>query len=409
MRSAALKTMFAALLLLLASSAAAAPRTHVVAPGHTLGKIAKRYNVSIAELCDANGITRREKLKPGQKLVIPEREERSSARAEKAADDSDEDESREESRSESNERVHVVQSGQTLIGIAQQHDTSVEALCSANGIDRDTPILAGQELILPGPGGATRPVDVDRPDPASSKVSADGERVLLVPGAPPAYYYEPTGPGRKSLRPVIMYLHGRGGNPKRDCQRWARVARRLGWVVCPSGPADRGAGARAWNNNWAQGHQIVRRTLDALRDKYGRRVQLYGNTLIGFSEGAFVAMNVGVREPRAFNRWLILAADSSYWGGAGVEALQKRRATVRRVYLITGQRDSVSNGTDEVRRWLANAGVPTRLTRPSAMGHELWLERRPEMYRSALIWLQRGSARENGVAERGAQRGARER
>ncbi len=35
--------------------------------------------------------------------------------------------------------------------------------------------------------------------------------------------------------------------------------------------------------------------IQVLRKKYGRRVQLYGNTLIGFSEGAYAAMNVGVK------------------------------------------------------------------------------------------------------------------
>src|SRR5688500_5707642 len=47
-------------------------KEHVVGDGQTLGKIAKRYQISIAELCQANGITRRTKIKPGQRLTIPE-------------------------------------------------------------------------------------------------------------------------------------------------------------------------------------------------------------------------------------------------------------------------------------------------------------------------------------------------
>src|SRR5690606_32153757 len=104
------------------------------------------------------------------------------------------------------------------------------------------------------------------------------------------------------------------------------------------------------------------------------------------------AMNGGVREPRAFNRWLILAADSSYWGGAGIEALEKRHATVRRVYLITGKKDSVSDSTEKVRGWLRRAGVPARITMPADMGHELALEKKPELYRAALMWLQSGGS-----------------
>src|SRR5262249_13877477 len=48
-----------------------AGQSHVVADGQTLGGIAKRYGVSIAELCKANGISRRDKIRPGQKLTIP--------------------------------------------------------------------------------------------------------------------------------------------------------------------------------------------------------------------------------------------------------------------------------------------------------------------------------------------------
>jgi LysM repeat protein len=48
-------------------------RSHVVYTGQTLGMIAKRYNVSIAAICAANGIKRNRPIHPGQKLVIPQR------------------------------------------------------------------------------------------------------------------------------------------------------------------------------------------------------------------------------------------------------------------------------------------------------------------------------------------------
>jgi len=359
---------------------AAKGRTHVVARGQTLGAIAKRYNVSIDALCSANRISRRAPIRPGQELTIPA-----------------------PGQKRKGPKVHVVGPGGTLSEIAKHYGVTVSALCNANGIGRRDPIRPGQELVIPDKsdedGSAARRKRSSLADDApknasepSSTASKDGLQTLLVPGAPPAYYYEPIGPGRLSLRPVIMYLHGRGGNPAADCRRWARVARALGWMVCPSGPADRGGGGRGWNNNWAAGQRIVMQTLNALRAKYGRRVQLYGNTIAGFSEGAFVAMNVGVREPRAFNRWLILAADSSYWGGAGIEALEKRHATVRRVYLITGKKDAVSDSTEQVRAWLRRAGVPARITMPADMGHELALGKKPELYRAALMWLQSGSS-----------------
>ena len=310
--------------LLLCVTSASAERTHVVGDGHTLGKIAKRYHVSIEAICNANDIKRNESIKAGQKLVIP--------------DAGDEDGSRARA--------------------SHQQEQQAKSLPEA----------------APKSSGA----------PAN-----DGMQVLAVPGYGNAYYYEPTGPGRLALRPVIMYLHGRGGHPEADCKRWAPVARQLGWLVCPSGPGAMGTG-RGWNNNWATAHRIAMGALSTLRTKFGRRVQVYGNTLIGFSEGAYAAMNVGVREPRAFNRWLILAANSTYWGAPGQEHLTDVRGRVRKVYLITGEQDEVVEGTRTVREILRKAEVSTRITTPSDMGHEVDLNDKRELYRAALVWLNQG-------------------
>jgi predicted esterase len=302
-------------------------KEHVVGDGQTLGKIAKRYQISIAELCQANGITRRTKIKPGLRLTIPEP------------------------------------------GATQPASISTEV---------DEP---------PESRKAPEPRK-EREDPDDRSVGG-GLRQIDLPGAAPAYYFEPQGKGRLGLRPVLVYLHGRGGHPEADCRRWAPLARRYGWVVCPSGPVPYGDG-RAWDNNWPSAHHATMAAINALRDKYGRRVQLWGNTLIGFSEGAYAAMNVGVREPRTFNRWLILAASSKYWGGPGLEALGSARNRVRRVVLITGEHDGVIESTHQVEAWLQKAGVPTKVITPNNMGHEVPLEKKTEMYRAALGWLDAG-------------------
>jgi LysM repeat protein len=75
--------MFRRLLLplaLLCLSASAAPAgasgkttTHVVGKGQRLGSIAKRYNVTVDAIVYANGLRQRDPIKPGQRLVIPDR------------------------------------------------------------------------------------------------------------------------------------------------------------------------------------------------------------------------------------------------------------------------------------------------------------------------------------------------
>ena len=337
-----------------AVQATGAPQTHTVADGHTLGRIAKRYNITIEALCNANGISRRDAIKPGQKLVIPDRDDKDGANA---------------------RRHRAAESAAPALARAVVNDVELGA--------------APREEADHAPEPAHKP-EADKGAEAESKpISSDGMRALEVPGAGTAFYYEPNGPGRKSLRPVIMYLHGRGGQPRTDCKRWAPVARRLGWLVCPSGPGARGDG-RGWNNNWGSAHHAAMATIQALRGRYGRRVQLFGNTIRGFSEGAYAALNVGVREPRTFNRWLIMAGDAKYLGGPGIEALSGAGNQLRRVYLITGEQDGVIDGTRQIERWLKHAGVATRVSTPKDMGHEVALDDKAGMYRAALVWLDRG-------------------
>lgn len=283
-------------------------------------------------------------------------------------------------------RWYVVQNGDTLGAIARRHDVSVAALCEQNNLRRTDVIRVGQRLRIPASKPATEPSRAGPPATPSNHSSSQPQ-VLHVPGAGTIYYYEPTGPGRQAMRPVLLYLHGRGANPQSDCRRWAPVARALGWLVCPAGPEDRGDGARGWANSWPSGRTVALASIEALRSRYGRRVQRYGNTIIGFSEGAFVAMNVGVREARTFNRWLILAASDSYWGQPGEQALMAHRSSIRKVYLITGQLDGVHDATLRVRALLRRAGVQTRISTPAQMGHAVPLDRKAGMYRAALGWL----------------------
>jgi len=211
-----------------------------------------------------------------------------------------------------------------------------------------------------------------------------GPQRLEVPGEPDAFYYRPKGRG---LKPVIVYLHGRGNNPEDDCRKWAKVATQFGWVLCPQGPEDRGGGSRAWNNNATLGQQIVDRSLAALHQKYRGKVQTRGNVLIGFSEGAFIAMQLGIHEPKIYSRWLILAANDQYWWGDAPTLLHDERKDIRKVYLLTGQNDGVAENTARVGEIVKAQKIPVRVKIAPGMGHEVPGDRMVTTYRRPLIWL----------------------
>jgi uncharacterized protein YcbK (DUF882 family)/LysM repeat protein len=77
-----------------------AEKIHVVASGHTLAKIAKRYKVSVADLRAANDISPGERLKPGTRLVIPTDGGSKRAKSRAAARDTDADRDRDRDREE---------------------------------------------------------------------------------------------------------------------------------------------------------------------------------------------------------------------------------------------------------------------------------------------------------------------
>jgi LysM repeat protein/predicted esterase len=346
---------------------------HVVVAGDSLIAIAHRYGITVAALTAANGVGREARIRVGQRMIIP-------ARGEAVRTPT---------------QIHVVEQGNTIGGIARKYGSTIERILQANHMLRTDRLKLGQKLVIPGdtelPKEAGKETFTPEEQSHFTETADVGMQEMTVPGSSaPAYYFEPAGAAREAMRPVIVYLHGRGAEPKHYCKRWARVARNLGWLICPSGPEDRGDGKRGWNNNWYSGRGLVMNSIEALRKKYGRRVQLWGNTLVGFSEGAFVAMNVGLREPHTFNRWLILGADTDYWGAVGVSSLPEAKGRVKKVYLITGRHDDVVGDAEKVQKWLKNAGVPVRVLTPKDMGHEVALETKPAMYQAALRWLSEG-------------------
>ncbi|APR99396.1 alpha/beta hydrolase [Pajaroellobacter abortibovis] len=207
---------------------------------------------------------------------------------------------------------------------------------------------------------------------------------LEIPGASPAFYFKPKKKGRS---PVFIYLHGRHGYPESDCQRWSSLVYDLGWLVCPQGPTNEGEGARSWNNGSIVGRRIMEAALIALSKKYKGRVQMRGNLVIGFSEGAYIAMQVGLYDPGRWSRWLILGASDQYWLGDRDPFLQKNKKRIARVYLLTGKHDEVAPQTLRVGATLKKMKIPHHVQIIKGLGHEVALEKRASIYRKALQWL----------------------
>jgi len=165
--------------LLATSPALAKPKVHTVYAGQRLGSIAKRYNVSVEELCRANGITQKDPIHPGQKLIVPGTDDgstASSAKKGKPAEASGDTEAP-KAKPQGKTRLHVVQKGHTLSAIAGRYAITVGALCYANDLPRNAPLSVGQKLLVPhktDEGGAYARKQRDRGDFDEPKATERG-------------------------------------------------------------------------------------------------------------------------------------------------------------------------------------------------------------------------------------------
>jgi len=113
---------------------------HVVQWGETLSGIAWRYGLTVQALMEANHLAH-DKLYAGQSLVIPTNTTDVPAEV-----------------SDSGSIDHVVRRGENLSSIAGLYGVSVPTIMQANGLWNADFIYTGQQLAIPGQG---RPAPVD--------------------------------------------------------------------------------------------------------------------------------------------------------------------------------------------------------------------------------------------------------
>ncbi len=207
--------------------------------------------------------------------------------------------------------------------------------------------------------------------------------VLELTGMPDAWYFHPNVGGRAR---VFVYLHARGADPREACMQFHPVVARFGWLVCPVGPGDRGQGHHVWYNNATLARRYALASLDALHRLYPRRVRTADDVIMGFSEGAFAAMQTGLAEPRVFPRWVIFAAHDGYID-MNSELYPAARRALHREYLITGEHDEIVNHTRRAAAFMTrnHLGRVQLLILPRAH-HELPPDFSP-VVRRALQWV----------------------
>lgn len=113
---------------------AAVSSRYKVQSGDTLSSIARRFDVSVAQLQQTNQV-KGGMIKVGQTLTINGKTAKRSAGGQKAT-----------------AKVYKVKSGDTIWSIAQSHQVKVDLLLAHNGLSNKTVIKPGQTLKIPNQG-----------------------------------------------------------------------------------------------------------------------------------------------------------------------------------------------------------------------------------------------------------------
>ncbi len=132
-----------------------AGQEYTVERGDSFFSIAKKFNVTMKAVQEANPGVEPTKLRPGQKLHIPAPVAAGTAPASAAP------------AAATSEQVYTVKSGDTLTKIATDHGTTVRALRSANNLTTDQ-IKVGQKLKIPAREAAPAPAPAG-PAPAPTQ------------------------------------------------------------------------------------------------------------------------------------------------------------------------------------------------------------------------------------------------
>ncbi|MBI2814222.1 MAG: LysM peptidoglycan-binding domain-containing protein [Opitutae bacterium] len=148
--------------------------TYTVARGDSLWTIAKKNNLTVAELAKANNLGVGAALQPGKKLIIPGKVGAAPAAADKPRDLGTLTQAAPAAKPANGEAVkHTVAVGESLGIIARKYQVTVGELAAANNITDPSKVRAGQQLVIPGfkavapKGGAAK-----APKPAAAETPA---------------------------------------------------------------------------------------------------------------------------------------------------------------------------------------------------------------------------------------------
>ena len=195
-------------------------------------------------------------------------------------------------------------------------------------------------------------------------------------------------------RPPIVYLHGMWASPEDSCGYFERASTPFGFLVCPRGNAPLGEG-RMWSGTYASVAPSVHAALHAAESLApGKLDRSGGGTLVGYSNGAYFAVEVAEFEPGKWSGLVLLSMHLE------MDAARLRAAGVQRVVLAAGDKDGARASMRALAASTNAAGLPTRFMSLGAVGHEFPSDMDRRMC-AAIAWARGADPQSCGIAGAG--------
>jgi predicted esterase len=193
---------------------------------------------------------------------------------------------------------------------------------------------------------------------AASARGASAMTALAFEGGNGALYAPEAG----GVGPITVYLHGMCASGQLECPAFASASR-AGWLVCPDGNVSCQGGGFMWAGMPRPLEARIDAALAALRATGGAQVGEGPMAIVGYSLGAPAAMLQVMREPYRYDRLMIVNASME------PSVAQMKRAGVRRVALVAGERDATVHKLRAAALRLAGGGVDARFFALAATDH----------------------------------------
>lgn len=168
-----------------AATEPAGPAVHVIESGDNLAYLAETYDTTVADILAVNpGLSVNSLLRVGQEIILPGGAGEAAAPA---------------AAPEPQSFVHTLQSGESIGYLANQYDTTTDAILAANpGITRWTVLSVGQEIVIPvpPPSGGPEPEPTATPSPLPTATPANSAAIAAVTALPTTSLMSMGGPAQ---------------------------------------------------------------------------------------------------------------------------------------------------------------------------------------------------------------------